>query len=251
VTLCEGKITTLMTKQLKAKGKEISLQVVEAYAELHKAAKKSPVEKLMETIDFDWKDIADDLQPLLEQTAKDGAKVGADQLEVVTTIALDQANDRAIAYANARSAELIGMKRNKAGKLVPNPNADWSITKTTRNLIRADVTTAMEEGWSNDQLANKIETSYAFSQDRAAMIARTETAMADVAGNMAAYIEAEKAGVVVKKKWITAEDDKVSEDCRMNGQAKPRALSAVFPSGAFAPPEHPRCRCDVLPVVEE
>jgi hypothetical protein len=53
-------------------------------------------------------------------------------------------------------------------------------------------------------------------------IARTESATADVQGNMVGYREArDQVGIVVKKEWITAGDDLVSEDCAGERRARP------------------------------
>jgi hypothetical protein len=43
-------------------------------------------------------------------------------------------------------------------------------------MLRSDVATAVEEGWSNDRLADALEQNHAFSEERAMTIARTETA---------------------------------------------------------------------------
>ena len=53
---------------------------------------------------------------------------------------------------------------------------------------------------SNDDLADLIQQNYGFSDARSENIARTETAFADSAGNMAAY---RASGVVSGKRWIT------------------------------------------------
>jgi SPP1 gp7 family putative phage head morphogenesis protein len=100
-----------------------------------------------------------------------------------------------------------------------------------------------------DQLADAIAQDTAFSDERAMTIARTESATADVQGNMAAYREArDQVGIVVLKEWITAGDDLVSEDCAANAEQGAIDLDDDFQSGANAPPDHPNCRCDVLPV---
>jgi SPP1 gp7 family putative phage head morphogenesis protein len=248
--LCQGKLTAIMSVKLKEKGKVIAAQVAEAYAAIGKASKKSKIDEILDAIDLRWQDIAEEIRDTLAAMAEDGAQAGAAQLAGTVSVSLDLANEQAVAYANERAAELVGMKY-VDGKLKPNPKAKWAITETTRKLLRGSIKQAMADGWSNDELANVIEDNYAFSQTRAEMIARTETAMADVAGNMIAYAEAEDMGVTVLKKWITANDDRVSPDCAMNGQSKPLPMKKAFPSGAQAPPDHPRCRCDVSPVVLE
>lgn len=156
------------------------------------------------------------------------------------------ANPRALAWAEARAAELVGMKW-VGGELIPNPDASWRIDDSTRTLLRGYVVDAIDEGWSNARLASEIGDAFAFSDARAEMIARTETAYADVAGNMVAY---EESGLVQRKEWLIAQDQ-YCDDCAANAAAGPVPLRGTFPSGSYAPPEHPNCRCDVVPVIEE
>ena len=90
--------------------------------------------------------------------------------------------------------------RRVGGKLVQNPNAAWRIDESTREMLRSDVIRAMDEGMSNEDLADLIQQNYGFSDARSENIARTETAFADSAGNMSAY---RASGVVAGKRWIT------------------------------------------------
>ena len=166
-----------------------------------------------------------------------------------TVDATKLANERAEAWAADRAAELVGMKWID-GELVTNPNSEWSISESTRDMIYTDVDSAISEGWSNQKLSKAIQENAGFSADRAMMIARTETAFADVQGNIAAYTEAKDAGIDVKVQWLTAEDDLVSDECEMNNQAI-REIGDEFPSGATEPPQHPNCRCVLAPVVED
>ncbi|MDQ9813927.1 phage minor head protein [Acinetobacter pittii] len=111
-------------------------------------------------------------------------------------------------------------------------------------MLRATITQALEEGWSNDKLADEIGNSHAFSEDRAEMIARTETAIADVQGNMIAY----KAAGVESKEWMAAPD--CCDACQeLDGKIIPINESFVAGSYFKDAPLHPHCRCDTLPVV--
>lgn len=213
-------------------------------------AKKAEELLLHALIDINWNDFADDVEPYLRAMALDGVKQAALQIQLDNIAGADVnlANERAEEYANARAAEMVGKKWIN-GELVDNPNAQWVISESTRDMIQADVATAIEEGWGNGKLADVLMENYAFSEERADAIARTETATADVAGNMEAYQEAQDNGVEVLKQWITANDDLVSEDCVLNGDSEPIGLDEAFPSGALEPPEHPNCRCDILPVL--
>ena len=111
-------------------------------------------------------------------------------------------------------------------------------------MLRADVADAIEEGLSNDDLADQLAENYAFSDDRAETIARTETAFADVAGNLEAY---KASGQVDGKRWLAAPD--CCDDCQeLDGEVV--GLDEEFPNdGGDGPPAHPNCRCDLLPVL--
>lgn len=163
-----------------------------------------------------------------------------------------EVSDYATAYAADRAAELVGRRRDELGRLVPNPNAEWEITEPTRDFLRGSVTDAIEGGWSNDKLAGAIADSYAFSEERAMTIARTETQMAANAGAVEGY---RASGVVARKQWVTAEDDLVEEECLDNAAAGDGGdgildLDEDYPSGDDAPPAHPNCRCVIAPVVD-
>jgi SPP1 gp7 family putative phage head morphogenesis protein len=190
--------------------------------------------------------VLEDVEPLLEELARAGTASALDQVEISDADITSQANDEAIAYAKDRAAEIVGMRYDEDDELVENPNAEWRIDDATRELLRADVSRAEEEGWSNDRLASAIESNYAFSEDRAAVIARTESAFADVAGNLAAW---DASGLVSGKQWIVSAD--ACDECQpLDGVVV--ALDEDFPDGGGdGPPLHPNCECDVVPVLED
>jgi hypothetical protein len=244
-----AKLTTLIEGTFKTFAKQAAAQVVAGYDKLTKAEDlKGMSDQLIDGVELDWDEFARDINPLLFTIALDGVGEAATQIDLTFGTALDLANKRAEAYALERSAEMIG-KKWVDGELVANPRAEWVVSESTRDMLRGQVTNAIEEGWSNDKLAASIEDAHAFSPERSLMIARTETAMADVAGNVAAYKEAEALGIEVLKQWVTAEDDLVSEDCALNGESPPLGMDDAFPSGVQFPPDHPNCRCDFLPVL--
>jgi SPP1 gp7 family putative phage head morphogenesis protein len=110
-------------------------------------------------------------------------------------------------------------------------------------MLRTDVADALANGWTNAELASKLEQNYAFSPERAMTIARTETIRASNTGTLIGFKES---GVVLKKEWSTAQDDLVSEDCTENEDEGPIDLDAAFSSGDDAPPAHPNCRCALV-----
>ena len=208
------------------------------------------VGKILNTLSFGrWQTLVDGFKSRLQVVALDGVSEAFFQVGInpdSVEDALSLANQKAIDYANDRAAELVGM-RWQNGELIQNPSPLYSITESTRDMLRSKVTLAMEEGWSNDTLANEIKADYAFSDERAESIARTETAIADVEGNVAAYEESE---LVESKQWLTAPGC-CPKCAALSGVIVP--LNDYFVVGSFRKnaPLHPHCRCDILPVLKD
>lgn len=207
------------------------------------------IEDILSAIDFSgWVALAGDVDDIIAEIAKDGGVGGLVQVGIDTTAdraMLNIVNDEALSYGAQRSAEMVGMRRLEDGSMIPNPNAQWQITEATRDMMRADITQSLNEGWSNDVLASKLAENYGFSDKRAMVIARTETIRASNAGALASY----NAAGVTEKEWTTADDDRVSEDCEANGEQGPIPIDDNFDSGDDAPPAHPNCRCVIVPIV--
>lgn len=201
---------------------------------------------------IDWRALIPRITPLLTTVVQNGATQAIAQIkryrarkaraDEITQLA----NDRAEAWAESRAAEMVGMKV-LSGHLMPNPNAKWRIDESTRESLRSLVTEAIDEGWSNDTLASAIETSEAFSHDRAERIARTETAKADIQGNLIGY----RAVGVEKKESILGDLHEIPDECDDNADEGAIEIDAAFSSGDDGPPYHPGCICDVLPVLSE
>lgn len=203
--------------------------------------------------DDEWRDIFASIPAIVEdplqRTSEDAVRSSMAMIPAAVSagVALRDGfiNDYALDYARTRGAEMVGMKW-VDGKLVPNSSARWAITEETRTGVRQLVTTAIQDSWTIDKLTQELENAYAFSPARAELIARTETRLAHSLGEIAGWAES---GVVSKKIWLTAEDDRVSADCVANGDQGAIDLDEPFSSGAEAPPNHPNCRCVISPVV--
>lgn len=243
---------TAMQKYLAAflqeQGTKIADQVVKLYTETAKADDERAVQ-IIAQVQIDWAELVPEMADFLSQTTKSGVAAAAAQVSMTDADATKLAFGKAEVWASDRAAELVGMKWID-GELVTNPNPVWSITQSTRDMIYSDVNKAIDEGWSNDKLREAIEDNAGFSDSRASMVARTETAFADIQGNRDAYEAAQDIGIEIQWQWKTAEDDLVSDECAMNAD-EIRDIGDEFPSGATEPPQHPRCRCDVLPIVED
>lgn len=163
---------------------------------------------------------------------------------------VDQVDQRAADWADDRAAELVGMRYNADGELVPAARAAMRIDEPTRNMVRQLVYLGLQDGWRSAEIAHSIEHSYAFGEDRAALIANTEIRRAHSQGALIGYQQAAAGGISVLKEWDTSGDNPC-DDCELNEQQGAIPLGQTFQSGEDAPPAHPNCRCSIVPVVTD
>lgn len=129
---------------------------------------------------FDASDLADELTVLFQEVAE----IGASDAALSLGIDLHTPPAAALDFARERAGELVGMKWD-GSKWITNPNPQFAITETMRDLVQSKVTAAIEQGWSPDKLAADLRES--FGPARAKMIARTETALAHSKGTATIY----------------------------------------------------------------
>lgn len=211
-------------------------------------ADTSDVDRVIAGLDFPAlaKEVPE-FRRILVGVATDGIHAGFDQIHYDPDARLtDLVNERAVQWASDRAAEMVG-RRYVDGSLVDNPRAEWRIDTGTRELLRGAVRDAIDNGTSTDDLAHELSSSYAFSEDRAQTIARTELAQADVAGNMIAYRDS---GVVSGKEWALGSEHAEQDECDDAADMGVVDLDSDF-GGLGDPPAHPNCVCDVLPVLEQ
>jgi SPP1 gp7 family putative phage head morphogenesis protein len=209
---------------------EIIRQVLLGKTMLGKAASKEVLDIINQLNFENWGILEGDAAEIIEKLLADAGIQALAQLGISDDALTTLVNEKAVEYAKERAAELV-----------------TRISEATRNMIRADVTQALDEGWSNDKLSEVLADNYAFSEERANMIARTETAYADVAGNLLGY---RLSGVVAQKQWITGAGccDLCDE---LNGVVIGIDEEFDTEDGPIdGPPYHPNCRCDVLPIVD-
>lgn len=202
--------------------------VTKARGHAQKAAAddKDHVNEAAEAIDYEPLRI--ELEPALKKISQDAARLGLEQVGADLDALLDQVNERAVSWAKEHSAELV-----------------TGLDETTKDLVRTLTTEALEQGWSNDRLADELEDSEAFSEARAERIARTETAFADVQGNVMGWRES---GLVESKQWILGNNS--CDECQaLADEIVP--LDEPFSNGDDAPPAHPNCVCDVVPITSD
>jgi SPP1 gp7 family putative phage head morphogenesis protein len=186
----------------------------------------------LHALDETWTDdVKQELRGLLDRLATERADAalthvindGSDIAHLT-----QQANQRAASWADERVGNLI-----------------TEVSDTTRSAVNVLVSDAIEEGLSNQELADRIGEAFDFSDARALMIARTETVNAETQGTLAGYAAS---GVVGQKQWSS--DGEACDICEeMDGETVD--LHDTFSDGSDGPPAHPNCRCSVVPVVGE
>lgn len=105
-------------------------------------------------------------------------------------------------------------------------------------------------GYAPDDIESMVsDYSDRLLQDRAEMIARTETIRAAADGQEALWSQAADIGLInpdrTRRKWIATDDERTCHDC-MDMDGEETALDEPFdgPDGPTdGPPLHPNCRC--------
>ncbi len=128
-------------------------------------------------------------------------------------------------------------------------------------LIKGQVMTATTEGWSADDLAEKIEEILGEAgaerwHNRSITIARTESIAAYNAGQLAGFVSTAKAeGGQFEKVWLATDDTATRpthakadlQRVKLMGQFRVGKARAAFPGDPSLPPEECiRCRCSML-----
>ena len=113
------------------------------------------------------------------------------------------------------------------------------------NKLRQELQRGFMEGEGITQIKERVSKVFDVGENRAEMIARTETTRASSAGKYHAYV---KAGVEGKKKWVTHFDNRTSDVCkRLDGQEvdlNEDFIDAKTGWKGMYPPSHVNCRSD-------
>lgn len=160
-------------------------------------------------------------------------KAGYTEVQRITTFSqdpkdiLEVLDKDAVAYAEERGGELI-----------------TQLSEATRDKVRGTIEDALTEGWSKQEFSAELQANYAFSPQRADMIAHTELAFAHSYGR----VEPMKAGGATKKKWLLSADHDPDEDCYCSEAAEAGWVDIddnfVDDDDYDYPPGHPNCWCD-------
>ncbi len=116
-------------------------------------------------------------------------------------------------------------------------------------MIASEIAESLDAGETLDETIDRLQDIYAFSDDRAELIARTEIGSANQHGALESMRFAQDYGLEIQKYWSADADP--CDDCKENEDASPIPLDEDFPSGDDAPEAHPNCKCSLISVVED
>jgi len=181
--------------------------------------------------DNENRELLAEILPLLSGSAEEAALFSAETIEGATGIGVDWT------LVNTAAAKWA---RGHAGKLVR------GINETTRANVGQHVAEFVETpGATIGTLRRKLAQLPSFNDNRARMVAVTETTRSYKEGNRATVRTYEAEGLFTwERTWHTNRDDLVCELCRPLHGKKAEGLDGEYPlGGADGPPRHPRCRC--------
>lgn len=229
-------------KKVFGRQREVALEVVKrAFKKKRKAddpKEKELSDKIIAEIEREWGALTPEARAALEQSILAGIGDALIDLEISDADLLSSINTVAREFAMHRAAEMIGMRYTSEGELIENPNPRYAISETTRNEIRDTVKQAFEQPSPYDELVARIRNQGAFSNQRAELIARTETSTAQVRGQFEVW---KQSGVVEKVKWLAVGPNPCPECEGNDGEVVD--LGKPFPSGDISPLAHPNCYC--------
>ena len=241
-TKVQKRVYAAFATALRRASKSVASLVVEKLSSsLGKAedSEESVIEVILRAVELGFiVDLADDLVEDLSSLYSDSAlealaQIGADRSSIVNVV-----NDRALEWATEHAADLVGT----------GDDPEFSVTQSTRDMLRVTLSKGIAENLSAEEIGKEVAKSYAFSEERAELIALTEIATANSYGALEGYKEASDIGLEVSKSWLRLGD--ACPLCVSNAEAGVIPLDDAFPSGDMAPPAHPNCRCVLVPEVK-
>jgi SPP1 gp7 family putative phage head morphogenesis protein len=199
-------------------------------------------DEIYAAIEAEFSSLPVEVRAALEQAAIAGVDKGIIDVHLTDSSLISAVNKIAQQWAAERAAEMVGMKFDVEGALIPNPNAQWVISDTTRDELRTIIKDSFGKETPMTELVQQIRDAGAFSEARADMIARTEVANAQVKGNWEVW---KSTGLVESVQWLVSDNENVCDECEGN-DGEVVKFGEGFPSGDESPPAHPNCQCVVV-----
>ncbi len=172
------------------------------------------------------------LNSIMRKNIETGFLLGANQAHQIFRIepTFDLLDNQAVEWMNNRAASMV-----------------TRINDETRQRLAETLSRGARAGDSTATLARRIRSEVNamadISKGRAHLIANTELNNAMSEASLQTYTRLQIAG----KSWSTVGDDLVSDDCMDNESAGVIPMDGTFPGGVGRPPQHPSCRCTLVP----
>ena len=143
-----------------------------------------------------------------------------------------------IAYEGPPPSQAIKWAEKQGARLVT------QMDEETQRRLAHTISQGIENKRGIPGLAKDIRADFTdMTKYRSELIARTETANALSTSSLDAM---EDMGIDGKE-WVTAGDDRVSDECSGNEAEGVIPVDQSFSGGVMAPPQHPDCRCTIAP----
>lgn len=172
------------------------------------------------------------LDSIIRKNVESGYLLGATQAHQLFRLepTFELIDDGAVQWMNRHSARMV-----------------TKINQTTRDELARTLTRGARMGESVPKLAKRIRSEVLdmanITKGRAQLIANTELNEAMSEASLQTYKRLNIPG----KSWSTVGDDRVSDECRSNQAAGIIPMNEAFPGGVQRPPQHPACRCTLVP----
>lgn len=228
------------------KNKLVPARLISDRAEIEDAIRKAETpdpdkiaDEIYAALAAEFLTLPDKIEAEIRRAGEAGARKGLSEIGETDSGMIQEVNTLARDFAKERAAELVGMRITEDGELIQNPNAEWAITETTRLRLREIVKNAFGKETTMEEFIQAIQDADIFSEYRAEMIARTETALAQTNGNFEAW---KVTGAVKSVTWLLSDDHETPDECDEN-DGEVVAFGDLFSSGDRMPPAHPNCWC--------
>lgn len=179
----------------------------------------------------------------LVSVAANGAKLGAARIIAADPKITDTFAEGVASIFAGKDPDAIAWASEHAAELLLIDGSGGELVESTRNMIRQTITTLLQDPYSDiPDIAKALQDAYAFSPERAELIAATELHNAQEQGG---YRGAVQVGCKFKK-WLLSNDEGVCTSCAGNAAQGWIPIELPFASGAMAPLEHGGCRCGAV-----
>lgn len=182
----------------------------------------------------------DDYSDTVVAVTNDGARHEVARLLVNDPQAQAAADAAAFDMFDVKDPNAIAWANEHVADMLTSDGTGGKLADSTRDMIRKTIARIIDESEDEEAIVTALNGAYAFSTQRAELIARTELRDAQAMG---ALIGAKAVGME-QKRWLLSNDEGVCPVCEANAAQDWISISNAFQSGDEAPLAHPNCRCD-------